>query len=57
MSGSCSSPRVRAEHYRALAALTSDEAVHRILLEMADEAEACAKNGAERPALQLRSYS
>lgn len=59
MSGSCSSSRMSAEHYRALAALTSDEATHRILLDMAREADAeiRAKAEAERPALQLRSFS
>lgn len=59
MSGSCSS-RVRAEHYRALAALMSDEATHRILLDMAREAddEACVHEAAlEGPELRLRSFS
>ena len=59
MSGACSSSRMRAEHYRALAALMSDEATHLILLDMAREAEAEARAiaEAERPELQLRSFS
>jgi hypothetical protein len=39
MAGHCSSPRARAEHYRALAALTSDELTHKVLIEMACELE------------------
>jgi hypothetical protein len=37
MTGHFSSSRSRAEHYRALAALISDEATCRILLDMAQE--------------------
>lgn len=45
MSSQPFSPRDRAAHYRELAVLMGDERTHRVLLEMAEEAEAAARIG------------
>jgi hypothetical protein len=57
MAGHCSSPKARAEHYRALAALTSDELTHRVLIEMACELEGVRPLAEAQPEPLPRSFS
>lgn len=55
MATHASSPRAKAEHYRTLAALMSDETAHRVLLDMAREyEEAAAREPGREPAEPFR---